>query len=418
MQPPSRLKEKLFYGWVVVANLLVMGTAIWGIRFSFSVFFKSLESEFNLTRAATSAIFSTQMVLGGVFTILGGWVADRYGPKVLFLFLGIITGLSLLLTSQTNALWQLFFTYSLLLAMGTSPMYVGVMSTASRWFDRKRGLAMGIASSGAGLGLLIVAPFATYLITQFGWRMTFLIYGMIAWLVVIPLSRLLKREPSEVGALPDGEEYSEGYPSDTEKEGEKIQPIGLSLREAFRTRSFWMVIFLFLFFASSLLLILTHLIPHITDIGYSPVEAATVISLVGGSALVGRVLLGIASDRIGRKAALVICTLLCAIAMIWLLWAKDLWMFYLFAIVFGAAWGGMGPTSAALIGHTFGLGKIGAILGALDAGYNVGAAIGPIIGGFVFDISHSYFVAFLYGALAMLLATVFVTLIRREMEKF
>ncbi|MFQ5996089.1 MAG: MFS transporter [Dehalococcoidales bacterium] len=418
MLPILKLKEKLFYGWVVVANLLVMGTAIWGIRFSFGVFFKSLESEFNLTRAATSAIFSTQMVLGGIFTILGGWVADRYGPRVLFLFLGVITGLGLLLTSQTNALWQLFFTYSLFLAMGTSPIYAGVMSTASRWFDRKRGLAMGIASSGAGLGPLIVAPFATYLITQFGWRMAFLIYAMIAWLVVIPLSRLLKREPSEVGALPDGKEYSERYLSDTEKEGEKIQPIGLSLREAFRTRSFWMVIFLFLFFASSLLLILTHLIPHITDIGYSPVEAATVISLVGGSALVGRVFLGIASDRVGRKAALVICTSLCAIAMLWLLWAKDLWMFYLFAIVFGAAWGGMGPTSAALIGHTFGLGKIGAILGALDAGYNVGAAIGPIIGGFIFDISHGYFVAFLYGALAMLLATVFVLLIRREKEKF
>ena len=411
MLSPLKFKDKLFYGWVVVITFLILGTAIWGIRFSFGVFFKSIESEFNLTRAATSAIFSTQMMLGGIFTILGGWAVDRYGPRVVFLLMGIFTGLSLLLTGQTNALWQIFITYSLFLAMGTSAIYVGAMSTVSRWFDKKRGLALGVASAGAGLGPLAMAPFATYLIAEFDWRMAFIIIGLIAWLIVIPLSRLLRRDPYEIEALPDG---VKAHTDDTRNEKSYVQLAGLSLLQALRTRSFWLVMFIFFFFASGLFLVLTHLVPHVTDIDFSAVEAATVLSLAGGATIAGRLLLGIASDRLGRKAAAIICTLLLAGAMVWLLWAQDLWMLYLFALVFGVAWGGMGPTMAALIGDTFGLGKIGAILGALDAGFGIGGAIGPFIGGLIFDVSHSYFLAFLLGAAVMLLATLIITLIRRE----
>ena len=414
MPPTLKFKDKLFYGWVVVVTFLILGTAIWGIRYTFGVFFKSLESEFDLSRAATSAIYSTLMVFGGVFAILGGWALDRYGPRIIFLLMGIFTGLGLVLTSQTNTLWQLFITFGLLLAMGTGLIYVGVMSTVSRWFDRKRGLAMGIASSGAGLGPLVLAPFATYLITNFDWRTAYLVLGIVAWAIVIPLSRLLKRNPYEIGAQPDGIKTNLGKAQITQV---AFPLASLSLRQAFRTRSFWLVMFVFLLFASSLLMVLTHLVPHATDIGFSAVEAATVLSLAGGATIVGRVLLGIASDRIGRKAAAAICTLLIAGAMVWLLWAKDLWMLYLFALIFGLAWGGMGPTMAALIGDTFGLGKLGVIIGALDAGFSVGAAIGPIIGGRIFDVSQSYFIAFLLGAAVMLLATLLVVLIRRETNR-
>ncbi len=410
MRSTSKLEGKLFYGWVVVVAFLILGTAIWGIRFTFGIFFKSIESEFELTRMATSAIFSVNMVLGGLFTILFGWTLDRYGPRVVFLLMGILTGLSLVLTSQTTTFWQLFITYSLLLAMGASAVYVGIMSTVSRWFDQKRGLALGIASTGTGLGPLITAPFATFLIDRFNWRIAYLVIGIVAWLVVIPLSRLLKRDPHEIGELPDGKK--------THLENAKIEkvalPSDLSLQQAFRTRNFWSIISIFLLFSFSLFLVLTHLVPHTTDIGYSAVEAATILSLSGGATIVGKMLFGIASDRLGRKLALVICSLLQFGAMVWLLWAQDLWMLYLFAIFFGLAWGGMGPAMAALIGDTFGLGKLGVILGVLDVGFNTGAAIGPVIGGLIFDVSHSYFLAFSLGAAIMLLAALLITLIRQE----
>ena len=413
------IKDKLFYGWVVVVAFLFIGTTIWGTRFSFGVFFKSIESEFDLTRVATSGIFSVYMVLGGVFAILGGWALDRYGPRIIVLLMGLFTGLSLLLTSQTNSSWQLFITYSLLLAIGTGAMYVVVMSTVSRWFDKKRGLVLGIASSASGLGIFGAAPFAAYLISNFGWRMSYIVMGLIALLIVIPLSRLLRKDPYEIGALPDGaksdsREMGEQKPKN--KEG-SIQAADLSLLQVFRTRSFWLLGFIWLLYASCIVLVLIHIVPHATDIGISTMEAAVILSLIGGANAAGRVLMGSVSDSIGGKAAAIICSLLQVGAMVWLIWSQELWMFYLFALVYGFAYGGLVPPVTALIVDTFGLRNIGVILGMLDIGWGVGAAIGPAIGGLIFDVSNSYSIAFLIGVAAMLIVTLLIFLIRRETSR-
>ncbi len=414
MQLPSRLKNRLFYGWVVVVTFFIAGTALWGVRFSFGIFFKSIESEFNLTRTATSSVLSLYMLLGGAFAVLGGWALDKYGPRVVILLMGLFTGISLLLTSQTSSLWQLFITYSLLLTMGTSAMFVVTMSTVSRWFDKKRGLALGITGAGAGVGTIIMAPFATYLISNLDWRMAYLVIGVIVWFVVIPLSRLLKKDPYEIGALPDGVKSDL---RDVKNEEASLQAVDLSLSQAFSTRSFWFLIFVFLLFASSVFLVLTHLVPHVTDMGFSAEEAAGVFSLLGGTAVAGRVIMGMASDRIGKKLTVIICALLQAGAMVWLIWSQDLWMFYIFALVFGFAYGGSAPGMVALVGDTFGLGQMGAILGVVDMGFGVGAAIGPAVGGLIFDINHSYSLAFLLGAVGMLIDALLTALVRRETNR-
>ncbi|MFQ5996088.1 MAG: MFS transporter [Dehalococcoidales bacterium] len=408
------LKDRLFYGWVVVAVFLVIGITFYGIHFSFGVFFKSIESEFSLTRATTSAILSANMVLAGIYSFFAGWALDRYGPRIVVLLMGIFTGLSLVLTSQTNALWQLFITYSLLLAMGTGPIYVVPMSAVSRWFAKKRGMALGLSSLGIGLGVIVMAPFATYLITNFDWHTAYLIIGLIAWLVVLPLSMLLKKDPRDVGALPDG--VIKPYADDVRSEESSIQPMDYSLSELFRTRNFWLFVCIWFIFAACVFLIFTHLVPHITDIGFSAGQAAVVLSLIGVASIPGRLLMGIASDRLGRKLAPIICTLLQSGAMVWLIWVQDLWGLYLFALVFGFVYSGFGSSGAALISDTFGLSKIGVIFGLLEISFGIGAAIGPAIGGIIFDIRQSYSIAFLIGAVAMLVVTLLVTLVRRETE--
>lgn len=394
-----------------MATFCIAGSAIWGVRFSFGVFFKSLESEFALSRAATSAIFSMLMVLGVIFTVIGGWALDRFGPRIVFLSMGICTGLSLLLTGQVGDLWQIFFTYSLLLAMGSSAIYVVVMSTVSRWFDKRRGLALGMASIGAGMGPLVVAPFATYLISAFDWRGAFTVLGIIALAMVIPLSLLLKRSPQEIGLLPDGADFSA-----SEKIAQRpvVSADYLSAWQAVRTRSFWLVLGSFLLYAIYLLLILTHLVPHVTDLGFSAVEAATVLSVAGGATIIGRLLLGMASDRLGKKKTVMLGAVIHIIALLCVLWARELWMFYVFAFIFGLGWGGMGPATAALIGNTFGLGRLGAILGLLDTGFNIGAAIGPVAGGLIYDLRQSYFLSFLLGIGLILATMILVSFIRPE----
>ena len=407
----SGLKDRVFYGWVMVATFCVAGSAIWGIRFSFGVFFKSLESEFTLSRAATSAIFSAFMVLGSVFTVLGGWALDRFGPRIVFLAMGICTGLSLLLTGQVSELWQIFFTYSLLLAIGTSAVYVVIMSTVSRWFEKKRGLALGMASIGAGMGPLVVAPFATYLISAFDWRGSFTVLGIVALALVVPLSLLLRRNPREIGLLPDGADFSA---SGTVPPKLVVSMDYLSPRQAIRTRSFWLILSSFLIYSAYLLTILTHLVPHITDLGFSAAEAAAVLSVAGGSTIVGRVFLGIFSDRMGKKKAVMLGAAFHVVALLCLLWARELWTFYVFALIFGFGWGGMGPATAALIGDTFGLGRLGAILGLLDVGFNIGAAIGPVVSGLIYDLRQSYFLSFLLGIGLVLATMIVVSFVRRE----
>ena len=411
MRFPWRITDKIFYGWVVVAVFLVTGITLYGIHFSFGLFFKSIEAEFNLTRAATSVILSANLLLAGLCSFFAGWALDRYGPRLVVLLMGIFAGLSLVLTSQTNALWQLFITYSLLLAMGTGPIYVVPMSAVSRWFDKKRGLALGLASVGIGLGTMIMAPFATYLITNYSWHTAYLVIGLIAWVIVVPLTLLLKRDPREMGVLPDGARIEDTeQPVESETSPSAQRPFSAIVQN----RNFWLFVCTWFLFAACVFLIFTHLVPHITDIGFSPIEAATVLSVLGAASIPGRLLMGIASDRIGRKLTFMISTLLQAAAIAWLLWAQNLWSLYIFALVYGFFYSGFGCCGAALIGDTFGVRNIGAVLGLMEVGFGIGAATGPAVGGYIFDVSGNYTAAFIMAAVAMLVATILVTMVKKK----
>ncbi len=196
-------KRKLFYGWVVLLVSVVVGTAIWGTRYSFGIFFNSIEGEFALNRVVTSAVFSSYMVLASLFTVAWGWALDKYGPRILTLMMGLLTGLSLLLTSQVHAFWLLFLSYSLLLALGTAGSYTVLITTVSRWFNKKRGLAVGIAGVSSGVGVLSIARLTAFLIAGVGWRNAYVVLG-VAVLAVGALSLLLRKSPETMGLQPDG----------------------------------------------------------------------------------------------------------------------------------------------------------------------------------------------------------------------
>jgi MFS family permease len=409
----TEIKNKIFYGWVVIASGLLIGTTTFGVRYSFGAFFTSIESQFNLTRGATSVIFSVYMVLTGAVTVFGGWALDRYGPRIVVFLMASFTGLGLLVTSQATATWQLFFSYSLLVSLGTGATFGVVNSTVSRWFEKKRGFALGITTSGGALGTIVMPPFATYLISNFDWRTAFIIMGLIAWLVMVLLSIPLRKDPRDIGLLPDGIK-PEVVGNRLQNEGNNTQLAGLSLLQALRTGSFWFFALAWLLVSSSVHLILTHTIPHAIDMSIGPIEAAAILSVLGGACILGRLVMGRLSDVIGRKAPAIICTLLQSGALVWLLYTQELRMFYLFAIVFGFGWGGFGAPSTALIGDVFGMRSIGAVIGTLAASWALGAAIGPAVGGFIYDIRGSYRIAFAVGAVSSLVATLFVVLIKKK----
>jgi len=411
-----RIRDKIFYGWIVVAASLVIVSALIGIRFSFGVFFKALEAEFDLTRTATSSIYSVTMLLYVGFAIITGWALDRYGPRLVVSLMGLFTGLGLLITSQATSLWQIYLSYSLLMAIGTSAAMPVMVAVVSRWFDKRRGFALGIATSGSGLGTLVVAPFAAYLISIYGWRISYTTLGLIIGVVVISLAMLLRRDPGEIGSRPDGAVLSDGkVKAITSKEDS--YPIGLSLPQVARTRSFWLMWLVMLLFAVYINLIMTHVVPYATDVGITVIEAATILSVASGIHIAFRWLLGRVSDVIDRKVPGVIGAMLGAAALIWLIGAHNLWMFYLFAVIFGLSWGGVGVTIVTLPSDLFGRRSIGVIMGTLEAGFSVGSAIGAALGGFVFDATGSYTVAFIIGAVAMIIMGLLLALTRRELGR-
>jgi MFS family permease len=406
--------EKIYYGWAIVAAALITAATLVGIRFSFGVFFKSLETEFGLTRAATSSVFSAYTLLTAAFAVIGGWALDKYGPRLVVSVMGLLTGLSLLATSQADSLWQIFLSYSLLLSMGTGGTISVLMSVVSRWFYKRRGFALGIAMSGTGLGTLFMAPLSAYLISNLGWRMSYVSLGVVAWLVVISMAMLLRRDPSEVGVLPDGEKFTgETEPMGREK---NFGTTGLSLSQALRTRTFWLMLTVWLLYASCLHLIMTHVIPRATDTGISTMDASTVLSVMGGFHIVARLFIGRISDTIGRKIPAAVSAVFGIGALIWLMWSHNLWMFYVFAFLFGISWGGLGVTTITMVSDVFGERKLGTIMGALDIGFAAGSAAGSALGGLIYDATNSYTAAFGLGAVAMLLIVIFVMLTRREME--
>ena len=396
---------RFFYGWVVVASCVIVSIVIFGIRYSFGVFFKSLEAEFDWTRATTSGLFAIYMILASLFAIVGGWAMDRYGPKIVVILMGIITGVSLLLTSRVDSVWQLYLSYGFLLAVGTGATYAIVMSTGSRWFHKRRATALAIIGSGGGVGTLIMAPVAAQLISAYDWRTCFLALAIIAWALVIPAALFLKKEPKDIGALPDGEREPTGQ---NENATVEVTSRHFSLAEALKTRSFWLFFLIWFTYSFCLHLVMTHVVPRAEDLGISPVQAAAIVSVIGALSIPSRVLIGMASDRVGRRRTGIVCALLHTVAMLWLIGSTDLWMFYLFAVIYGIAFGGIDPPIVALVGDHFGLRQVGVIMGTLILGWGLGAALGPYLTGLIFDISNSYTVAFLIGALVMVVAALFI----------
>jgi OFA family oxalate/formate antiporter-like MFS transporter len=366
------------------------------------VFFISIAEEFKLNREVTSGIFSAYMAFSAIFSIPGSWFLDKYGPKRTMAAMGVIAGLSLVLTSQMHSAWQLFLTYSFLLALGTGIAHTVMVTAISKWFDKKRGLALGIGSAGGGLGTLAFAPFATFLIINLEWRIAYILLGIIAFVLVVSFSMLLKGSPAEMGLLPDG--AKQAYPKSATGPKKVVPATGFSLKEAARTKQFWILFILWLFHGTTSYMISTHIVPHAIDMGISDLAAANILGVFSIFNVIGGLTAGALSDIIGRKMMAVMCAFIGAAAMFWLLWIpSNLWLLYTFAALFGIPFGGISILVSAMAGDFFGTRSLGKIMGSLGLSWFAGAAIGPLIAGIVYDMQGSYFYAFLIGGICMVM---------------
>jgi len=381
-----------------------------GSSYIFGVFITPWRETFGWTTTAISAAYSIFLLFYTGMAVLAGWSADRFGPKVVVIAGGILIGSGLVLTSQVNAVWQLYISYGLI-GIGMSGTYSPLMSTVSQWFAQRRGLALGIVGSGISAGPLIIAPVAKWLISGYGWRSTFLAIAC-ASVLIIAAAFVLKRKPQDNGGLLHCK-TNNGAGAKANSGETLAESISYSLREALSSRAFWLMGIVFFGVGLGLQMVIAHIVAYGEGRGLSPVVAAVILSTVTGGSIAGRIIMGMISDRIGRKMVLATSIFLEGTMIIWLIFVSHSWMVFVIAAIFGFGYGGHGTLIPALVGETLGLRHMGAILGAAVCFWGIGGSIGVILAGYVFDVTHSYSTAFAIGAVAMMMALATTFLVRQ-----
>ncbi len=381
-------ESNFFYGYIIVlACFLVQGIGI-GSYIAYGVFFKPLLAEFGWSRATISGASSVAFLLMGFLGILAGNLNDKFGPRMIMTVTGVFFGCGYLLLSQLNAVWQLYLFYGLVAGIGLSAIDVIPLTTTARWFLWRRGMMTGLVKVGTGAGQLMMPLLAGICIMNLGWRYASIVIGIIVLLFITGAGQLLRRDPGQMGQLPDGGMQ----PATGEHHSSES---GLTLQEALRSGQFWMLCTINLLAVSCMLTILVHIVPHATDMGIDTVKAAGILSTIGGVSMVGRLSVGIAIDRIGTRRCLKACLIVLIASFLWLHVAQGIWMLYFFAAVYGIALGGIFTVISPIVAELFGIRSHGVFFGIVAFSGTVGGAIGPVLAGFVFDVTRSYHLIFL-----------------------
>ena len=394
---PQR-KSKLYYGWVIVIVSFLIITISYGVQYSFGVFLKPLSADFGWTRAQTSSIYSFYIIMHGISAAIMGWLSDRFSSRLTSAIGGILISSGLLLASYAGAIWHLYIFYSFLVGLGVGTSLVPLQATTSRWFTKRRGTALGIVTSGVGAGTLLMPLFASYFVSLYGWRMSYLAMSCVAFLVVVLALLFLKRQPKQ----PKTGQYNQGI--------ERHQQ-GLQVQQAILTKSFWFLFACYLFLGIAVTIPITHMVAYATDKGINPVVAATFLSAVGAGGILGRLSLGSLSDKVQAMNLLPFVFVTLAIIIGCFLSADGTILFLLLATLFGFTYGGSAPLLTRVTTKYFGLSSLGAILGCQVLGVAVGGMVGSYFAGYVFDLTNSYQLVFLSGAFSAITALGFLRLL-------
>jgi len=370
-------QRRLFYGWVVVGASAVIVCIGMGSLFALGVFLKPMTESLGWSRGAFSTVALMNWIAMGLGSFFWGALSDRIGTRGVALAGGALLGLGLVLSSRVQTLGQFYVTFGFMVGFAVGAFYAPLTSTATKWFTARRGLAVALVSAGIGLGILVIAPLARALTDWWDWRIALLVLGDLAWLVIIPVALVIREQPAAgtVAAAPAGPEYS--------------------AREVLATPAFWGIALTHFACCAAHSGPIYHMSTPGNERGIGALAAATALGVSGLASIAGRVGGGVLADRIGIKPTLLGGLALQAAMVVLYLFVSDLSLFYLLAVVFGVAYGGVMPLYALLTRQYFGEKVMGAAYGAVFLVSTLGMGLGSWSGGWLYDHLGSY--AWLYG---------------------
>jgi len=385
-------RPRLFYGWIVVATAFLVLFMAYGTQYAFGVFLAALGEEFGWSRASLSGVFSLYAFVYSVFALGAGRLTDRWGPRAVISTGGALLGIGLILMSRVTALWQPYLLYGTVAALGMSTAYVPCNATVAKWFTRRRGIAIGLASAGGSLGTFALPPIAHLLVSHLGWRGAYVVFGAAVLVALNVLAVLMRRDPEAMGLRPDG------APDIGASNRSGLRTRGWTVAQALRSRAFWMLYGIFAATWTPVFIPLVHLVPMARGLGIAPLLAATLVSAVGVAAMTGRLVMGAASDRIGRRAALAVAFVLQAAAFVGFVWSHDLAALYTASVVFGFSYGAASTLFTATVADFFGREHAASLAGLLFSLAGSMAACGPFAAGIIYDRAGDYRLAWWLSA--------------------
>ena len=416
MTSSSEQKSKVFYGWWILLLCSFLSVYASGIfYYGFSTFVKPVVRELGWSMAMISGAFSLYRLEAGIAAPIVGFLLDRIGPRKLVFAGGLVMGGGFIFLSQVSTVLP-FYAAVITISFGWS----GFAGTAvgnpliGKWFLKKRGTAFGIYAAARGLSGLLV-PVVAYLIVLYGWRTTLIILGLLTWIVVLPSSFALKHSPEKCGLLPDGgpAEHDVHHPARGNTKTAAVKEVDFPLRKALLTPAFWIITICLFSHQITQSAIFVHLIPYLIDVGIDSKSAASVITFVTLTSMVGRYGFGWLSDRFNKKWLLFTLYMLQPIGIISLIRVSHVVDIIPFVLVYSIAYGGNTVVKAVIIGDYYGRENYGSIYGIIYGISTFGSFIGPLIAGLVYDIKGSYYVAFTSFAVMMGLTALLVLLLKR-----
>jgi MFS family permease len=329
----------------------------------------------------------------GVASFGWGAASDRFGTRIVVLTGALLLGLGLLLASRTTSLLEFQLTYGILVGLAAGSFFAPMIAATTRWFENNRSLAVSLVSAGMGVAPMTISPFARWLISNYDWRIAMMTIGIAAWVLLIPAALLVR--PPPVAA------------SDDAANAAAAEPAGMSAAHALRSPQFVVLALTFFLCCAAHSGPIFHMVSYAMLCGVPAMAAVTIYSVEGLAGLGGRLLLGVLADRLGAKPVLVTGLLVQALSIATYLFVGRLVEFYLLAVVFGTAYGGVMPLYAVLAREYFGQRVMGTVFGAATMTSSLGMAFGPLAGGWIFDTFTSY--SWLYiGSMGVALGAVAV----------
>ena len=373
---------KVQYGWVIVAIGALMSCVAVGAMMSLAVFLQPITEATGWSRAGVSSAMTLNFLIMGAAGFAWGAINDQFGTRPVVLAGAVLLGLGLVLASRAASQTQFLLAYGVVIGLSAGSFIVPMMTAVSAWLPSRRSLAVSLVSAGIGVAPMTVSPFAAWLLANTDWRSAQLTIGLAVWVLLLPAALLVRPAPR-----------AEAHAGRADAAGERPMAVG----EALRSTPFIVLAATFFACCATHAGPIFHTISYAMVCGISTIAAVTIYSLEGFAGLVGRIVFGVAGDRFGARRVLMAGLLVQALAAGSFVFAHRLGEFYAVAAVFGFAYGGVMPLYAVLARDYFGQAIMGTVLGAAAMVSSLGMAIGPWIGGWLFDTFGSYAPMYIYS---------------------